>query len=57
MIRIIVAIIIAVLCWWVTVQLAPPEPIGKVIRVLIVCVFILWLLSDMGLLGSRLQIS
>jgi hypothetical protein len=31
--------------------LAPPEPIQKVLFVLIVVVFILWLLSDMGLLG------
>lgn len=56
-VRILVAMLLAAVLWWVTMVLSPPAPIGKIVRVLIVIVFVLWLLADMGLIGSKLKIS
>lgn len=54
--HILTAILIACLAWYANEQLSPP-PILKIVRVLIVVVFCLFLLSDLGLLGTRMQIS
>lgn len=56
-VSIIVAIIIACLLWWALVTIAPPEPIQKICKVLLVVVFVLWILSSLGLLGSHLRIA
>ncbi len=55
LLHLLVAIIVAALAWWANAELSPP-PIGKIVRVLIVVVFVLFLLADIGLMGSRVQI-
>lgn len=55
--HIVVAIVLAALLWWAVVKLAPPEPIARIVQVLIVVAFVLFILSDTGLLGTRLTIT
>lgn len=56
LVNLIVGLIIVFLLWWANQKLAP-EPIKTVLKVVIVVVFVLWLLSDLGLMGSSLRIT
>ncbi len=58
LIQILIVCLIAGLALWVLAQFAPPEPIGKVIRVIIIVVVCLWLIYALvGILpgGARLS--
>jgi len=53
--HLVVGLILVCLAWWANEQLAP-APIRTIVRVLIVVVFVLFLLADLGLMGSTVRI-
>lgn len=55
-IPIIVAAVIAGVLYWLVGEVEAPPKVGKILRVLIVVVFILWLAQDLGLIGRVVSV-